>query len=417
MEKESINNLLNNLFLTHKIDYLETEKTVTVYDIDLNEELISLFEFLNEKTVVTEFEQNKTIQDNFKKLSLNTQVNIYIDATFLRTNIEYSFYNTVNEFLRLNRTKLENKIFYINEIKLTYKDIEKDIFFKYYDAICLLQSIVKNIAEGEAEKIINSDLKYTIFDKRKLIITSKYEYSDLLEMQKKENFFSLIAELQDETMKDNDRRTNILFLINAFENVFKIQKEEVLFSEILSNLQDIYEEYQVHHRAYINSLEPGKLKEAFEKEIQDALGKLNSLLSDVNSKIIFLPIAFIVSLGQLSSDHQAKNLIIFMGMFIFCLLVHKFLKTQQELLNVIKYDIDDRRILFEQSVSKFSRELEPKMARLLNLVDSIDKRFNWTIYLTWSILVVVFTAVIYYCCQNEIINYSAIILEKIKEHL
>lgn len=186
---------------------------------------------------------------------------------------------------------------------------------------------------------------------------------------------------------------------------------------VLSNLQDIYEEYQVHHRAYINSLEPGKLKEAFEKEIQDTLGKLNSLLSDVNSKMIFLPIAFIVSLGQLSSNQQAKNLIIFMGMFIFCLLVHKFSKTQQELLNVIKHDIDDRRILFEQNVSKFSRELEPKMTRLLNLVNSIDQRFNWTIYLTWSILVVVLTAVIYYCCQNEIIDYSFIIFEKIKGYL
>lgn len=398
MEEQKCFNLINNLFIfSSEIIYQNNSNTAIVGIAKLDSNIISLLQWLNEQSIATEFEVNGSIHDDFSQLQTDGSIAVHIDTSFLRTNAHYHFYNTVDDFLRLNRTKLNVKAFYIQELKFNYKMIEKESFFKYYDAVCILQKIVGNIATGVPEDVsASSDVKYTIFDKRKFIVSSKYIYTDVKMIEKQENFFSLISELDDETMRESDKRTNVLFLINAFENVFVDQKEEITFSQILTNLQAIYEEYQIHHRAYINSLEPGKLKETFEKDIQDYLGKLNSLLSDVNSKMIFLPIAFIVSLGQLSDKEQVKNLVIMMGMFIFCLLVHKFSRTQQELLAAIKDDIDDKKLSFEKNVSKFFKELEPKITRLSKLVEAIDKRFKWTIGLTWVIFGVVVLAVLYY---------------------
>lgn len=406
MEEQKRFNLINNFFSTSsETTYQKESNTAIVHVPRLDASTVELLQWLNEQSVATEYQVKGSEQDDFSQLKPNGAITVSLDTSFLRTKVYYSFYPTVDEFLRLNRTKLNVEAFYIQELQLSYKAPDKDSFFQYYDAICMLQNIIGNIAAGAPEEMPVSDVKYTIFDRRKLTISSKYFYSDLQAVKKLENFFSLISELYDETMKESDKRTNILFLINALETVFVDQKEEIDFSQVLAKLQEIYEEYQVHHRAYINSLEPGKLKENFEKDIQEYLGKLNNLLSDVNSKMIFLPIAFIVSLGQLSAAGQAKNLVILMGMFIFCLLVHKFSRTQQELLYAIKYDIDDKKSTFEKNVSKFFKELEPKTIRLMNLVSAIDKRFQWTILLTWVIFVVVVLAVLYYWGIAEYVNH------------
>lgn len=403
METNLIVQNLTDIFLKHDISFDREENSVIVQNILVNSENIELFRNLNTQAIATDYEIDGQKNDDFEAMIIGNLINIYLDLTFLRTKVNYNFYHTVDDFLRANRVKINIENFFINEIKSTHQ-LKEDSFFEYYNSISILQEIIKNISIDEPENVENSDLKYTIFDKKKLVIISKYNYNDIKKLSESIDFFTLISSLHDETLKDSDKRTNVLFLINALETVFANLKE-IDFSNILEKLQDIYEEYQIHHRAYINSLEPGKLKEAFEKDIQDSIGKLNNLLSDVNSKMIFLPIAFIVSLGQLGVNQNAKNLIIFMGMFIFCLLVHKFSKTQQELLEVINQDIQDKQKTFSKNVSKFSKELEPKINRLLNLVNSIEKRFNWTINLTWSILFIVFVALIYYCCSQEILEW------------
>lgn len=403
MEMNLIIQNLTDIFFKHNIFFDREENSVIAQNILVDNENIKLFHYLNNQGIATDYEINGQKNDDFEAIIIGNLINIYLDVTFLRTKVNYNFYHTVDDFLRANRVKINIENFFINEIKSTTQ-FKEDSFFEYYNSVCILQDIIKNISIDEAENLENTDLKYTIFDKKKLIIISKYNYNDIKKLHESMNFFTLISGLYDETLKDSDRRTNVLFLINALETVFANLKE-IDFSNILEKLQDIYEEYQIHHRAYINSLEPGKLKEAFEKDIQDSIGKLNSLLSDVNSKMIFLPIAFIVSLGQLGVNQNAKNLIIFMGMFIFCLLVHKFSKTQQELLEVINQDIQDKQKSFSKNASKFSKELEPKINRLLNLVNSIEKRFNWTINLTWSILLIVFVALLYYCCSPEILEW------------
>ena len=259
----------------------------------------------------------------------------------------------------------------------------------------MLQKIINNLSVDILPDTSTPDVTYIVFDKIKLSISSFYKYEDIKKIYDQEDFISIIAQLYDETVQEVDKRTNTLFLINALESVF-FENKEIDMSLIIRNLKNIYETYQVHHRAYINSLEPEKIKSAYEENIQESLSKLNTLLSDVNNKMIFLPIAFIVSLGQLGPDTQVKNIVILIGMLIFCLLLYKFSTTQQELLEGLKEDIKERESKFKDKTPKIFKEIESKIIRLNKLVLAVEKRFQWTIGLTWIVFGIVVIAVIYY---------------------
>lgn len=396
MEPVKYLKLIHRLFSSSNHITYEEDSTTIFIEVDTSDEMMtSLCKWMNKNSISMEYAYDGEIKDDFNQIPTKTTIILHIDASYLRTNAHYNFYNTPDDFLRKNRIRLMIENFFISEIKLSNLSNESEEFFQYYNAICKLHKVINNIAVDIIDEPSFSDVKYTIFDKRKLTIDSQYLYIDLKHTQTYTTFFSLIDELYDETIADTEKRANSLFLINALEAVFA-QNKEITFSEILNKIQEIHEEYQVHHRAYLNSLEPGKLKESFEKDIQESIGKLNTLLSDVNNKMIFLPLAFIVSLGQLSNQTQAKNIIILLGMFIFCLLVHKFSTTQRELLKMIKNDIDDKHESFKSSTLKFFKELEPKITRLSELANAVDGRFTWTIGLTWVIFLIVLIAVIFY---------------------
>ncbi len=396
MEQVKSLKLIQRLFSSSDSIKYDEESTTIFLETDTSDGMmVSLFEWMNENSICMEYTYNGELKDDFEEIPTNEIITLHIDASYLRTSAHFNFYYDANDFLSKNRINLITQNYFISELKLSNISDENEEFFQYYNAICKLHKVINNLAVDIIEESSFSDVKYTIFDRRKLTIDSQYSYEDLLHTQTYENFFSIVDELYDETISETDKRANSLFLINALEIVFT-NKKEITFSEILNNIQEIHEEYQIHHRAYLNSLEPGKLKEAFEKNIQESIGKLNTLLSDINNKMIFLPLAFIVSLGQLSNQTQAKNIIILLGMFIFCLLVDKFSTTQMELLKIIKDDIDDKENSFKSSTLKFFKELEPKITRLSHLADTVDDRFKWTIRLTWIIFIIVFIAVIYY---------------------
>ena len=400
MEQIKLHKLLYHLFSdATNIDYNQDSNTIYL-TTTTTDKMIPLYQWLNNNSILMEYSDNGESKDNFNEITTNIQVILQLNSSYLRTEAVYSFYNTVNDFLAHNRINLNIDKFFIHEISIGDSTFDTNNFFQYYKAISKLHKVINNISVDITEGFSFSDTNYIVFDKRKLTISSEYLYDDITNLQEYANFFSLIDELYDETIKDTDKRANSLFLINALETVF-ISERKITFSDILENLQKIYEEYQVHHRAYINSLEPGKLKEAFEQSIQESLGKLNTLLSDVNNKMIFLPLAFIVSLGQLSDTAHIKNIIILLGMLIFCLLVHKFSATQRELLKIIKDDIDNKEEAFKVNTFKFFKELEPKIIKLGKLADTIDERFIWTIGLTWSIFVIVLIAVIFYAMPIE----------------
>lgn len=339
------------------------------------------------------------VMNILKELSEGMEVTIYLALTYLRKSYNYYYFADFDEFLNENRTKLITENYYISNLK--YSSISKTEecdLIKAYNKVLILLNIIKSILIDKNQEG-SADYKYTIFDKRKIILHSLYDTESLEKFANIEKLDDILSNLTNEITLESNKRINTIFLINAIEDVLPKEKKNIDMKEFLPELKKIYNGYQVHHRAYINSLEPSKLKDAAAKDLKESFSKLNTLLSDINSKIIFLPIAFIVSLGQMSSNNQAKNIAIFVGMIIFCMIVQKFSSIQESILNAISAEIDEKEKECKE-VDNIYLSVSPILKRLKSLLSGIRSRVSWTIGLNWTILGIVFCSMVYYADIN-----------------
>ncbi|WP_129081394.1 ATP synthase subunit B family protein [Halarcobacter anaerophilus] len=388
--------LIDDLIINkdNNIDFVNEGQDISI-DIKIEKsDYISLLQDFDENSILKEIKINNT-NCNLTSIEINKTYSLQLSISYLRKVYKYFIFKDFDEFLNVNRVNNISEFYYIHEFKYSSLSTEKKLdFIMQYEKISQLFNIINQISIDKDKEGL-SDYKYTIFDKRKIFIHSLYNKKDILIFQNIKNIDELINTFTDEILVNAEKRINKIFLINALEDTLSKDKKQININEIFPLLSKVYDEYQIHHRAYINSLDPAKLKEDANKALKEYFSKLNTLLSDVNSKIIFLPIAFIVSLGQMSSQTQAKNFIILLGMSIFCLILYKFSVIQRDILNALSKEIESKKEECKE-VNKLYNSVESTLASLEKLTFSIKDRFNWTIKLNTMIFVIVFLSFLFY---------------------
>lgn len=403
-------------FFTKNDILLDNDNNVySIITID-SQDIIDILEKLEDNSVLFKCMNGNTEIMNISKLSIGMKITVYLALTYLRSSCKYYYFENFDKFLDENRTFLFTENYFINDLKYSsISKVEECDLIKVYNKLLILINIISLISIDKNQES-SADYKYTIFDKRKIILHSIYNTESLQKISKVEKLDKIISTLSDEIIIDSNKRINKIFLINAIEDVLPKENRNIDLKDFLINLNKIYNEYQVHHRAYINSLEPTKLKNEAAKDLKESFSKLNTLLGDINSKIIFLPIAFIVSLGQMNNDSQIKNIAIFMGMTIFCMIVYKFSSIQQTILTIIKDEIEVKEKECKE-VDNIFESVSSILIRLNNLLNEIRSRVIWTIRLNWIILVIVFLSTLYYSDINwgKYISINGKAITKIEE--
>jgi hypothetical protein len=384
--------LIDQLFNENKVIVDNDNLTL---NIKIDYKLKILLNDLQDKLVLESYSINGIDKYSLDDIKIDDKVDIVLSKSYLSTEYNYDYFTTFDDFLTVNRTKLSSIDFCIVDKKYSSISSEGKITeLLYHNSIINLFYILDKISVNR-EKDINSDYEYIIFDKRRITIKTFYCEKELLNLFKNLEIEIFINELYQEVIGDLDRRINGIFLINAIEDVFQ-KKKKIDFNDFFNSFLEIYHEYQVHHRAYVNTLDLGKMKIEAEKILKDDFSKVNSLVSDINSKIIFLPIAFIGVLTQISSDNSlSKNIFIVLCMYVFTLITIKFTSMLSEILNVIKDEIDEKEEEYIK-IEKLYKELESKINRVKNLIISLKERFSWTINLSWILFIFVFTLVVAY---------------------
>ncbi len=152
------------------------------------------------------------------------------------------------------------------------------------------------------------------------------------------------------------------FFKKAIEITFK--DKDLSISSLIKQIQTLFEEYEAHYRAYINTLEPEKIKYKFDEEHNNYLKEFNSILADVHNKIIFIPIAFIFGASQLTTGTFGKGLMIIIGMFVFSLLVTMFLSTHNSVLKILKETLAEKKKFYEQENPALYNKFKSKIIML-----------------------------------------------------
>jgi len=384
---------INEIFFNNEIKVDEGTLLVDLY-IE-KEETIKFLNELESILVIDSYFENQNEIFSLDNKYLNKKISIQFNKSYLRSELEFDCFSDFDDFLKLNRTKKVSKSFYIlshNYSSLSSEKLIKEL--ENYEIILKLFRILDKIKVNK-EKNGYFDYEYTIFDKRKITIDSFYDELSINKLFENDNVETIIKELYSEVITDLDRRVNGIFFINAIEDIFK-KKKKFKFKDLLENFFEVYYEYQVHHRAYVNTLDLGKMKLEAEKILKEDFSKVNDFIRDINSKIIFLPIAFIAILTQLDSTNStSKNIFIGMCMFIFSLIVQKFTTMQSEMLNSLSEEIEDNEKEYKKTENLYIL-LERKIIRVKNLISVLNDRFEWTINLNWILFFIVLTLVIGY---------------------
>lgn len=309
----------------------------------------------------------------------------------MKTNLNFNFYFTFDEFIEKNSTSITDKYFFILDEKITSFNQENSKL-KVFNIIIELNKIFNDISD-DVEKGIKCTT-YTIFDTKKIKIKSDFYKEDIeFILNNNINFGEIVYDLYNDLEVVSEKKIKTIFFKKAMEITFN--NKNLQMSDILRNIAKLFEEYESHYRAYINSLEPEKIKQQFQEEHNSFLKELNSILTDVHNKIIFIPLAFIFGASQLSSSDSLKSIIIILGMLVFTIFVSTFLETHEKVLNILKNKLDERNTYYKVEEPSLYKNYENKIKELIDLVESIKIRIQVVRYSNWT-LTLIGTLILYY---------------------
>lgn len=370
---KKINLLIQNAVTIEK----DTERRKTaLLNLLINDSHIKILKELegNNLQFFTEIIRKNTKERiSLENLQIGDDVVLDLSPSFLQTNFNFNFYFNFNEFIEKNNTSLNDEYFYILDKKITSFQTSENKYLQTHSIILKLQDILKDIADDVESQVKNKI--YTIFDSKKIKITSDFNLDDIeFILEKDPNFGKTVSNLYDELELKSEKKTRSIFFKKSLELTFK--EKNIQMSDMLKNLEKIFTEYESHYRAYINSLEPEKIKAQFEEEHTSFLKDLNIILGDVHNKIIFIPIAFIFGASQLTTGGDFKGGIIITGMLTFTIFVHLFLRTHRKVLDILNSKIKDRKEYYEDKEPTLFKKYKSRIEELLNLSRNIDTRIN-----------------------------------------
>jgi hypothetical protein len=385
-----LNLLLQN---AESIKKHNSQRNTALLKIKLNSSHIKILNNFDKNNIIfyTEIISDTKGRINLSDLQENDIITLDISPNFLKTSLNFYFYFTFDKFIEKNNTSISDKYFFILDEKITSFNKENPKL-KVFDIIIQLNKVFNDISD-DVEKGIKYTT-YTIFDTKKIKIKSDFEKEDIEFLLKNNiNFGEIVYDLYNDLEVVSEKKIRTLFFKKAMETTF--DDKNLKMSDILRNIAKLFEEYESHYRAYINSLEPEKIKQKFEDEHNTFLKELNSILTDVHNKIIFIPLAFIFGASQLSSSDSIKGIIIILGMLVFTIFVSTFLETHEKVLNILKNKLDERNKYYREEEPSLYKNYENKIEELIDLVKSIKIRIQVVRYSNWT-LTLISAAILHY---------------------
>ncbi len=336
--------------------------------------------------------------------------------TFELGNIGYKFYSTIDALIQQNTYGLRHQIngqaidlFYVDEFKRVipkpvFTDNPEDQIFNNLFAVYALNDVFKAVADDDSGNN-DSTIQYTFFDKKKIVLSSQITPNTIRELtlSDRTTIFDLFTELKEHN--GHDRKIRLVFFKSALEKVCDGLKE-VDMDFIIANLAKLESEYHSNYRAYLNSLDPSKLRIDFEKGAQEFVGKLSSTLSDIHGKIILIPLAAIAAIFQISREHPLKNFALAIAVGLVVWVVLRFSDTQKSILSQVKENITDFIKLYSSEAkeySEFTQQINKKSESLLTLCEEIKTKIGLSQLIGYFSITLVLISAFWASCHEQII--------------
>jgi hypothetical protein len=240
----------------------------------------------------------------------------------------FLYFETLEELVTEFRGIAPEKPFYIHEFKyFSAAGVEKPVRIQCYDDVLGLVEFLKSIADVTVTEGRDVILHFLV--KTAVEVSVNYTAADLRLLPSLVPFRSKFA--QPET-----RGQQAEILKSVLHDAWRAIPPEQRFRQLLQAWDGVVANFDHSYKLYLQNFSWEKLRGEVEKEKFELTKKISATISEIQTKLVAIPAAFILTATQIeSADSHLKNLLILSGAFVFSALLELLLNNQRRYLDSV----------------------------------------------------------------------------------
>lgn len=197
------------------------------------------------------------------------------------------------------------------------------------------------------------------------------------------------------TKSELDKEIRITFLKKAIEDTFS--EDEITFVDVINKFERLIQQYEIIVRAYIEELNTEKIKYDYEKRIQEINEKLSSMVGDIHTKQIILPIAFVIGIAQIKHDTSFFiAIMIFFGLSLFTSLLTMYRSTQTKLIHTIEKNVEYWEDFYKTNLkSLYKNDISSRIQSIKCIIEKVKDNMFHTIFFSWLLIILFLVYIIF----------------------
>lgn len=197
------------------------------------------------------------------------------------------------------------------------------------------------------------------------------------------------------TKSELDKEIRITFLKKAIEDTFS--EDEITFVDVINKFERLIQQYEIIVRAYIEELNTEKIKYDYEKRIQEINEKLSSMVGDIHTKQIILPIAFVIGIAQIKHDTSFLiAIMIFFGLSLFTSLLTMYRNTQTKLIHTIEKNVEYWEDFYKTNLkSLYKNDISSRIYNIKGIIEKVKDNMFHTIFFSWLLIILFLIYIIF----------------------
>lgn len=344
---------------------------------------LNCLQYLNNQQCIEQI--NLAEADNlieFEQLRVGQKIHILFSLSHLNRN---GFYLSFEDFFRRNKWKSPAGKFYLYKENVFSDNVSNCNYLSKYLSVLQLKSALEAIASDECSYHFADSQGLIVFhDKRYLVVPVDCALADFITL----NFDDKKATKIIEVFQSDDSEKKNLFINEYIDYLTDISSRQ-RWCYLLQNIGELYDKCLISYQFYLSDFSSKKLKLEIDNAILDYSRKIQSVINDAQSKLIAIPVAFVLAATNIdfSSGITTKNGVVLFSLFVFSILIDIFLRNQYSALRMIKGNVNQYKnsLSVEQIQGNFQlldSELKKQKSRLL-----LVRWIVWTIPILLSLII------------------------------
>ena len=273
-----------------------------------------------------------------------------------------------------------NKKYFVINLKFDSGDSNKPQIIKNYET--LLHFI--RFLEKAAAFVDSTSSKMLFLEPEKMDLEIFYSSSDLINLD-----LESIGKIESYIFENTHESQKLAILSKAIVSQCKSEDFSNRFGKLLKSLKDIYETLDHDYAVFASSFSYDKLRSEIENSKLEEQVKIHKIITDIQNQILGIPVATVIVATQFKTQKQVDynaiyqfslNTGIFIGVFIFVLILWFLIKNQKESLLGLEKEILRKDLKFKLDSPVVYKKIEssgkPPFKELFDRIDTQKKILN-----------------------------------------